>query len=130
MPRSSNLALATALVLSVSGCAANGAGGTADPLMDIDRTTVEVTNNNWSDVRVFIVHGGSRIRLGTVSAMGRQVFQLPRTMSYATGNVRLVADPIGSRNAHFTAPITLSSGQRISFRVENHLAISTVSVFD
>ena len=60
---------AVAVSASLVGCAGNGMvqDGPAPPMQADAR--VEVTNNNWSDMRVYIARGGMTVRLGTVTSM-------------------------------------------------------------
>jgi hypothetical protein len=127
MLRNSRIAATAALILLLGACSTKGAQNKATVLER--QTRVEVTNHNWLDMRVYVVRAGNRFRLGTVSTMGTQVFQLPRAFSTYAGGLQLVADPIGSREFHMTQPLSIAPGQLVSFKIENHLAISTVSVW-
>ena len=49
-------------------------------------------------------------------------------MMAQSGNLRLVADPIGSRERHTSQPVTIWPGQRVEFRIENNLPISSIAV--
>ena len=91
--------------------------------------TVEVSNQNWADVTVYAVQTGVRQRLGTVTSMSTTVFRVPPTMAAGTGELRLVIDLLGSRQVHVTEPFFIGPGQRAVLRVQNHLAISSLSVW-
>ena len=41
------------------------------------RTTVSVRNQNFSDMNVFVLGAGQRVRLGFVTGLSTQVFTLP-----------------------------------------------------
>jgi hypothetical protein len=120
-------ALAMSLVVGACGVADSGARSAPAPRME--RATVHVTNNNWSDVRIFAVYQGQRVRLGTVTSMGSQVLRIPQTMVRAAGNIRLLVDPIGSNDTFVSEPLHIRPGQQVEFTVQNHIAISTVSVW-
>lgn len=89
---------------------------------------IQVTNNNWSDVRVFAERDGLRVRLGQVTTMSTERFRLPATLAHASGTIRLIADPIGSGGRHVTHPLNVWPGQLIDYTVSNELAISTASI--
>jgi hypothetical protein len=91
------------------------------------RIAVEVTNNNTLDVDVFVVAGQQRIRLGSVVTGQTQTFELPAQAANA-GQVRLAADPVGSRNAYLSDPVSVADGQKIRFVVAPQIAQSTVSI--
>jgi hypothetical protein len=128
MTRTTQMAATAALAVSLVACAGNDAPQTGPMPAGMTPTTVEVANHNWMDMRVFVVHAGTRVRLGTVTSMGRQVFRLPATMQNTTGGIQLVADPIGSRSFHMLPTVMVSPGQKVNVRLENHLAISSISV--
>lgn len=96
-----------------------GAGGDA---------VIKVTNYNWSDMVVYAERYGAQIRLGTVSSMGTEQFKLPPGMVGST-DMHIIADPLGSRTVHRTRPVLALPGQRVDFRIENNLDLSTVSVW-
>jgi hypothetical protein len=127
MLHNSRIAATAALILLVGACSTKDSRNHA--ALPEAQTRVEVTNHNWSDMRVYVVRAGNRFRLGTVSTMGTQIFQLPRALASYHGGLQLVADPIGSREFHVTQPLSIAPGQLVSFKIENHLAVSTVSVW-
>ncbi len=128
MIRTARVSSALVAGLLISACASGGPrSGALSP--ERTQTRVEVSNQNWSDMRIYAVRGGSRFRLGMVSSMSTQVFRLPRTLANGSEGIQLIADPIGSREMHMTQRLTITPGQLVSFRVENHLAISSVSIW-
>jgi hypothetical protein len=125
--------LATAAIgLSLTACASGPAGNgpqTAPAAPLEAQARVQVTNNNWADMRVYVERSGMRARLGTVTSMGTRTFTIPRSMMQAGTNVRLIADPIGSRDAFVSHSLQVWPGQRVEFTIENHTAISNVSIW-
>lgn len=129
MTRPLALTLAAAVLLLGSACSSN-AGPQNGPLPSSSlATTVEVQNQNWSDVRIYVLHAGSRFRLGTVTSMARTSFTLPRSLQHSVTGIRIVAHPIGS-NEQFALPtVSAVPGQTVSLRLENQLSISSVTVW-
>lgn len=122
--------LPVALVaLAFGACSANSAPQEGPLPPSSAQASIKVTNNNWADMNVFVERSGMRVRLGTVSSMGNRIFRLPKSVVNATGDIRLVADPIGSRDVHVTAPVQVWPGQTVDFKIENHIAISSVAVW-
>lgn len=128
MLRLHNLLPATVIALTLSACAGNN-GAPAGPATRSASAQVEVTNNNWADMNVYAERSGMRVRLGTVTSMGTRKFQLPPSILVSNGDFRLIADPIGSNHPYATSAIQVWPGQTVVFRIENHLAISSVSVW-
>lgn len=115
------------LALSLSAC---GAAQNQHPANGPQRphTTVEVTNNNWSDVVVYLVRSTNRIRLGMVTSMNTLSFRVPPMWVHAGSSLRLEARPIGAQNPYVTPSLQVSPGQRIELMVQNHMNISSVAV--
>lgn len=90
---------------------------------------VAVTNENWADMSVYVVQGGSRFRLGAVTSMATERFRLPRHMvAGPSGGIQLMADAIGSATVYRTEPILVSRGQWIEFIIQNAINFSSYSV--
>jgi hypothetical protein len=91
-----------------------------------------VQNDNWMDVVVYAVRGGSRFRLGQVSSVQSAVFELPSAVLGATSGLYILADPVGTVSAErmfATDDIKLAPGHTIiDLRVDNVIAHSSWSV--
>ena len=131
------LAVAVATGVLLSACASGGAADSlaagssprASSASERD-ATVLVENRNWSDMTVYAVHGGMRYRLGTVTSMTSARFRLPQRAMVTTQALQLVADPIGSNNGYVSQGVQVYPGQQVSFTIQNHIAISSVAVFN
>jgi hypothetical protein len=93
------------------------------------RTQVEVTNNNWSDMRVYVDRGGVKTRLGTVTSMTTRLLAIPRVLVSPGSSVRLIADPIGAPQEFVSPTLQVHPGQRVEFTIQNHLSVSSISVW-
>lgn len=126
------LAMGFALAGTLAGCA--GQAATTYGLPNAFTGSLEgdamivVTNHNWSDMAVYAERYGAQIRLGTVGSMRTEQFKLPREMVGST-DLHIIADPLGSPAVHRTRPVLVVPGQQVEFRIENHLELSTVSVW-
>ena len=90
--------------------------------------TVRVVNNNWSDMRVYVVQDRSRIvRLGTVTSFTTTKFQLPRWFNPSSDQLQLVLRGIGGQSSA-TAPVLVSEGDLVELRIENNISTSNVRV--
>jgi hypothetical protein len=121
--------LAVVAVAAAMGCVRRGKPADTLPA-DIQPITIaRVTNNNWLDVGLYAVRGGSRERLGIVRSFETQAFELPPHFLAASG-LRLYVDLIGSRQSYQTDRIPVSPGQLIELVVQERLAQSHYSVFN
>ncbi len=118
------------LALTTTACSIPGLSSKKKgPNRSAEPVSVRVTNHNWMDVTVYALRAGSSYRLGNVTSMRASRFRLPSALGAYTGDLRLMADPIGSRDSFVTPSIQVSPGQTIDFTVENHLEISSVAVW-
>lgn len=122
-----------AMIVIVGGCAANGSSywtSNDEPLTALeDQTTIQVENNNWSDMVVYVLLHQTRMRLGMVNSMTTTNFRLPRGIAASSGSFRIIAEPIGSRSRYVSEPISLFPGQRLELRLQNALPISSWSIW-
>ena len=129
MLRAARLFSTALLALAVSACASRSEVRNGPERSSAAVATVQVTNNNWADMTVYMERAGLRVRLGTVTTMGTRRFRVPKSLMTSSGDARLVADPIGSRSRFTTAPVQFWPGQTVDFRIENHIAVSSISVW-
>ncbi len=131
-------ALAKLLLMAVvTGAATTGCatGGTLSSRAVADRqTAVLVRNNNWSDVKVYLVHasGGRAVRLGTVTSMA--TLRIPLRGAVASelqlhGSLRFLIKPLGKpREGHTTHSVLMNPGDVMSLTVASQLWLSTLVV--
>jgi membrane-bound ClpP family serine protease len=92
-------------------------------------TTVEIANNNWRDLRVYVNRSGSRFRLGTVTSMNDATYSIPSDILVPGARIRIVVEIIGSNDALTTPEVPVESGLVIQWNVENYLSNSTFFYF-
>jgi hypothetical protein len=89
---------------------------------------VAVESHNWNDITVYLITAGLPQRLGMVTALGSATFKFPAQRLNTTGDVRLRALPVAGRP--FTSEhILVMPGQVITWRLENNLDASSLSVY-
>jgi hypothetical protein len=90
--------------------------------------TIVVSNNNPLDITVYAVNQSMRIRLGTVSTASTQRFTLPLHQISPTGELQLLADPVGSRRTTTSELIHVFGGQAIEWTLQADLRQSTLTI--
>jgi hypothetical protein len=120
-------AVAGSLLIGGSG-ACSPAAHLARPAAPQPTSFVEVTNSNWLDVVVYRVRSGVRWRLGTVRGLSTATFHIPRQDVLSGGGLRLMADPIGSREVYMSERIVVAPGQRVELTVAPRLSHSYFAV--
>lgn len=108
------LAVGLAVGLGVGACVSMGGGGD-DPF-----ATLVVQNDGTSIVTVYAVRdGGSRVRVGQVSALSEAEFPLRRHMLGGSDRLQLLIDPLGSRQAYPSDTIHVDRDDVIELRVSS-----------
>ena len=88
--------------------------------------TLEVINNNWSDMVVYVIRGGQRVRVLTVvSAMAENIL-LPRDLVGPGGEVRVFAHSIGGTARYLSPTVYATPGATVEVNLEIVLNHSTV----
>ena len=118
-------------VVGVAACATNRAASEQGLIGAESVPLVTVQNDNFLDVAVYVVHGTSRFRIGTVSSTSSRTFRL-KTEGQAGGTpLQIMADPIGeNRRRYITDPVTLGPGQRLEVKVGSQLSLSTFAIWN
>ncbi len=80
--------------------------------------TVTIVNRSMLDAIVYVLHGGVRDRLGTVTAATTTSYQLRSSSLGATGDFALVADPVGSNRTATTEPLRVTMGSTFTWTLE------------
>lgn len=123
-------ACAVLLCTALAGSACGSAFQQEENAVQPNRgTTVRVENNNWSDMRIYLVRSGIRTRLGYVSSMTEASLDVSDTMVGGAGEVRLMAAPIGSLQRFYSDPLHVSPGQMVEWRLENNLPLSSIRIW-
>lgn len=90
---------------------------------------LRVTNHNFLDVIVYVVHDGQRTRVGTVTGSSTQLFFLPQRLLGQGREIQLLGDPVGSTEVARTDILIVQPGQYIEWTLETDLRRSSVGVF-
>jgi hypothetical protein len=117
------------MLLVASGCGLFSSHH-ARPSSDPKKGTVwvEVESHNWNDITVYLLAGGLPQRLGMVTALSQATFDFPSQRLYTGEGVRLSALPVAGR-AFTSETILVQPGQVITWRLENDLDASSLSVY-
>jgi hypothetical protein len=87
------------------------------PLNPQAEVAVTVENQNFLDMDVFIIRGGQRIRLGTVSGVSSRILMVrPDLIGYGT-EVQFEVHPIGGRANPITETISVRPGDVIHLTI-------------
>ena len=122
-------ALVLTFVVGLAGCSIIGMGGGEDDAeLQSPPVTLLIENRNWADITIYAIRGGSRVRLGTVTSMNSAEFVIPAEVA-GSGNIRLLADPVGSTQTFLSEPVVVGPGEQIEWRLAQNLRQSALYVW-
>lgn len=113
------------IVVAGIGCASAGpSAARSGALPEEEMRVIQVDNDRSGSADIYVIHGGARLRLGTVRPLNSEVFQIPGALAGIT-RFRLSAS-VGLHRTFSTEPILLSRGQRITWRLNERIESSTI----
>ncbi len=90
---------------------------------------LRVDSHHWSDVTIYAVRDGVRLRVGTVSAAGSATFRIPPYLLNFAGELQLVGDPLGGGRPIRMDPIYIRPGGFAEWTLESNLKNSSLGVW-
>ena len=78
---------------------------------------VQVENQGFTDMVVYVVNGGQKIRLGLATGHSTKIFTIPRHLLRASGPVRFLADPIGGNRSPVSEEMTVRPGDIVTLTI-------------
>ena len=94
--------------------------------------TVDVTNDSFSDMRIYVVETATqraRWRLGYVTALSKARFEIPHHLGAEQGHLVLVAVALGSRQRLFTDRLLTRPGVLVNWNIHGALGLSYATVY-
>ena len=114
------------LALLAAGCGPRPGRGPA-PAPPV---RVHVTNHNRADVNLYVLRGGSRLRLGTVVAGNTTVLVLRHLSRAPVQQLGFEVQRIGAEGVFALQRVTVAPGQAVHIRLEDMLTTSEIFVAD
>jgi len=123
---------ALALGMSTAACALPGRSASDKPSYGkpVPRASVLVANHNFSDITLYAVQSGSRIRLGMVTGLTTRRLPIPRSVALMSDEVRILADPIGGSQTYLSPPVRVQPGQSLDLTLGASLNLSSLAVLN
>ncbi len=111
------------MLSATTACAPTLQRPAAVPAVDSRHVAIDVANDHWSAVTVFLVRGGERHRLGDVNGNATEHFYVPALL-LDVPMVRLRVEPRDRSAPYNSEPLTAEPGQRVAFRIAPDMAAS------
>ena len=91
--------------------------------------TVRIVNRSQLDATIYLVHDGTRDRLGTVTAASSASFSV-RARTLGSGEFTLLADPVGLRLTATSETLRVAEGSEFTWTLESDFSRGAVLVRD
>jgi hypothetical protein len=89
---------------------------------------VHVTNNNRSDVNLYVLRGGTRTRMGTVVSGNTRVLSIRHLPATGVQQLGFEVQRIGAEGIFSLPRVTVVPGQSVRIRIEDLITTSEISV--
>lgn len=84
----------------------------------VPETSLEVTNQWFADMNIYVIHSGQRLRLGLATGNATTDFVIPRAIVNGPSiQLRFLADPVGGTHAPVSDEITVSPGDAVQLTI-------------
>jgi hypothetical protein len=104
------------IVLLATATACAGRSGEAAP-EPTEAAAVQVQNQGFSDMVVYAINGGQRIRLGLATGNSTHTFTIPRHLIRGAGGIRFLADPVGGSRTPVSEEMTVNPGDIVTLTI-------------
>lgn len=91
--------------------------------------TVRVVNRSQLDATIYLLHDGTRDRLGTVTAASSSSFSV-RARTLGSGEFALLADPVGMMRTATTERLHTGQGTEFTWTLETDFSRGSLIVRD
>jgi hypothetical protein len=125
--RTLRTAFTASLLLLAAACAGSPAPASSPSPLTQRTIQVQVDNQNFSDMNVYLVTRGSRWLLGNVAGLTKTTLTVPAGLTPADLQVRLRAQAIGGRRTISTPTLIVPPGQQVYWTIGSDPAMSTAS---
>lgn len=110
------------LVVALAGCASGGQNGPEGPVVgETQEARVVVENQSTSDMRIYAIASGQRVRLGSVSGLQTQTLTIPRHVVGGGRDIAFEADPLAGQQSATSFRMFVSPGQEVVMRIPSRL---------
>jgi hypothetical protein len=125
----SGISIAAALVVLAAACSSPSPSRFLIGSGRVNREVrIDVVNDNFSDIVVYVVREASNLRLGEVVGKTSGSFTLSSDQIPPGRGLMLMADPIGSRGAYFSDAVTADPGSWVVLTIGASLAQSYITM--
>jgi hypothetical protein len=107
----------TSLIVVLAAAAACAGRSRDTGAQPTDSAAVQVRNQGFSDMVVYAIDGGQRIRLGLATGHSTNTFTIPRHLIRGAGGIRFLADPVGGNRTPVSEEMTVNPGDLVTLTI-------------
>jgi len=78
---------------------------------------VQVENQGFTDMVIYAISSGQRIRLGLATGNTTKTFTVPRYLTGGAGPIRFLADPIGGNRTPISEEMSVQPGDLVTLTI-------------
>ena len=78
---------------------------------------VQVENLGFTDMVIYAISGGQRVRLGLATGNSTKTFTVPAYLTAGAGPIRFLADPIGGNRTPISEEMNVRSGDLVTLTI-------------
>jgi hypothetical protein len=109
-----------------AACGASRAPRTSTEVSPSNEISVQIDNQNYSDMEIYVVRSGQRWLLGRAGGLTKTTLTIRNTVG-GDGRVRLVAQPTGGAAPISTPTLVVPQGQSIFWTIGSDPTTSTAT---
>jgi hypothetical protein len=98
----------------LTACAGRAQDTGAEPA---SAAMVQVENQGFTDMVIYAISGGVRVRLGLATGNSTKTFSLPRYLTTGAGPIRFLADPIGGDRTPVSEEMSVRPGDLVTLTI-------------
>lgn len=102
------------LLVILTACAPGSKAASPEPA---STAMVQVENRGFTDMVIYAINGGQRVRLGLVTGNSTQTFTVPRYLTNGGGPIRFLADPIGGNQTPVSEEMSVRPGDLVTLTI-------------
>jgi len=81
------------------------------------KTIVRVSNGDYLDAVIYVVHQGHSVRLGTATSNTTTIFVIPSQLIFGSTPLSFVIDPIGSPRRQSSGQVVVDPGDDLELQL-------------
>ena len=99
-------------LLGGESCVSSRSRGPAGP-----RTALEVDNQGFTDMTIYVVNSGQRIRLGLATGKTTTTLTIPASVVGSGRELSFLADPVGSSRSARSEQLFVRAGETVTLTI-------------